>query len=77
MADIPEVITRIDVMTEFLRTNQLKFQNLNYLKVEICNLIIRGIDELGFFIKNTAWKCHTTNFAPPHKVKKNRDIKKA
>ena len=68
MDDIPDVISRIDLMTEFLRTQEAKFRDLEYLKVEMCNLIIRGIDEISFFVKNTAWKCHTTQFAPPHKV---------
>lgn len=66
--DIPDVLARIDVLTDYFRIHQADFQDFNYIEREICNLIIRGIDEVSFFMKNTAWKCPSTNFGPPHMV---------
>ena len=44
------------------------FSDRNFVKPRICNFIEEKIDMIGKFIKNTSWKCPSTNFRGPGKV---------
>ena len=65
---IPNVMARMDVFTDYLRRHQADFGKLSYIGNTVCNVIEKAVQELAHFLKNTAWKCPSTNFVHPDRV---------